>query len=417
MKILAISHFLWFGGAQISTLEFLNEIKYKVKDYDIELKIVICKGSGNITALKSSLMHIECYEAPCQTIMGYPIMDIGSAQELIEWADLVWITDVEYLVAPRVKRLRRMPVVSHLHSYALICPWWGAFYGFREVCLRRCSPWRIIRCKQGVNLELSKIGLLSGGRAGIYWLLDFIKGPFDFFKWRKLMDEVLDSIDGFIAVSKATRDIHVKHLPGLKSRPLAVVYNPITEPLKYIKPDPEEPYGNYLLYASGPNPAKGPHLLLEAWSVVSREFRDLRLYMVNCRNSWVESIAKKMNLKNVVFTEWLSPESCYHLMYRAKAVVMPSLLPESFGRIPIEANRLGVPAIVTNRGALPEIIEDSVTGLISNVDGESLADTIAKAISQNWDRDEIIKYTHSRHDPSGTAEAFLKFLEHLVAKD
>ena len=91
-------------------------------------------------------------------------------------------------------------------------------------------------------------------------------------------------------------------------------------------------------------------------------------------------------------------------------------MPESFGRIPIEANRLGVPAIVTNRGALPEIIEDSVTGLISNVDGESLADTIAKAISQNWDRGKIINYTHARFNPSSIAEAFLKFLEHFVAK-
>ena len=414
MKILAISHFLWFGGAQISTLEFLNEIKYKVKDYDIELKIVICKGSGNITALKSSLMHIECYEAPCQTIMGYPIMDIGSAQELIEWADLVWITDVEYLVAPRVKRLRRMPVVSHLHSYALICPWWGAFYGFREVCLRRCSPWRIIRCKQGVNLELSKIGLLSGGRAGIYWLLDFIKGPFDFLRWRKLMDEVLESIDGFIYVSKAMRDVHVKHLPELESRPSAVVYNPVTEPLEHLRPNPGEPYGNYLLYASGSNPIKGPHLLLKAWSAVSRESRDLRLYMVDCKSSWVEGIAKKMNLKNVVFTEKLPSETYYQLMYRAKAVVMPSIWPEPFGRIPVEANRLGIPAVVTNRGALPEIIENNTTGIISKARSEDLANAIVKAVSQKWDRGKVIGSFFKRVNPDKATDGLLKFFEELL---
>jgi len=55
-------------------------------------------------------------------------------------------------------------------------------------------------------------------------------------------------------VLKATWGIHVKHLPELGSRPSAVVYNPVTEPLKYIRPDSGESYGNYLLYASGPNP-------------------------------------------------------------------------------------------------------------------------------------------------------------------
>jgi hypothetical protein len=37
MKVLAIGHFLWFGGAQTSTLEFFNEIRNYLKSYDIEL--------------------------------------------------------------------------------------------------------------------------------------------------------------------------------------------------------------------------------------------------------------------------------------------------------------------------------------------------------------------------------------------
>jgi len=414
MKILAISHFLWFSGAQISTLEFLNEVKYKVKDYDIELKVVICKGSDNITALKPSLIHIEYYEVPCQTIMGYPIMDIESVQKLIEWANVVWITDEIYLVASRVKRLRRVPIVAHLHSYALICPWWAAFYGFREMCSRRCSPWRIVKCKQSVNLERSRIGLLSDGRARIYWLLDFIKGPFDFFRWRKLMDGVLDGIDGFIAVSKTTRDIHVEHLPELESKSSAVIYNPVTEPLKYIRPDPGEPYGNYLLYASGSNPVKGPHLLLEAWSAVSKEFRDLRLYMVGCKNSWVENIAKKMNLKNVVFTEKLPSETYYQLMYRARAVVMPSLWPEPFGRIPVVANRLGVPAVVSSAGGLPETIVDGVTGYVfKSSDSEELAEKVAKVLERDFDRGSIVKHSYERVNPQREIEKIIRFFEEV----
>jgi len=409
MNLLTIAHGLLSGGAQMSTLEFLKRLKQFVN-----LKVLICENADKEFVLRITSLGIEVYRAPCSMTMGYPNISLEGVVKLVEWADVVWITDVEYLVAPRVKRLRKVPVVAHLHSYALICPWWGAFYSFREVCSKRCSPWRIIRCKQGVNLELSRIGLLSGGRAGIYWLLDFIKGPSDFFRWRKLMDEVLDSIDGFIAVSKAAWGIHVKHLPELESRPLAVVYNPVTEPLEYIRPDPGEPYGNYLLYASGPNPVKGPHLLLEAWSAVSREFRDLRLYMVACENSWVESIAKKMNLKNVVFTEKLPSETCYQLMYRAKAVVMPSICPETFGRIPVEANRLGVPAIVTNRGALPEIVENNITGIISKARSEDLVNAIVKVVSQGWDRGKIIENSFKHVNPDKTTNSLLKFFEELL---
>jgi len=409
MNILALSHGLATGGAQVSTLEFLKLVKSRVG-----LRLLTCDNVEEFFLSQVRSMKIDVYRVPCKTVMGYPIMDLGSVQELIEWADVVWITDEIYLVALRVKRLRRVPVVAHLHSYALICPWWAAFYGFREVCSRRCSPWRIVRCKQGVNLELSRIDLLSGGRAGIYWLLDFIKGPSDFFRWGKLMDGVLDSIDGFIAVSEATRDIHVRHLPELGGRPSAVVYNPVTEPLEYVRPDPEGPYGSYIVYASGSNLVKGPHLLLEAWSAVSREFRDLKLYMVGCKSSWVESVAKKMNLKNVVFTERLPLESYYRLMYGARAVVMPSLWPEPFGRIPVEANRLGVPAVVTNRGALPEIIENNITGLVSKARSEDFANAIVKVVSQGWDRDKIIENSFKRINPDRAVDSLLKFFEELL---
>ena len=100
---------------------------------------------------------------------------------------------------------------------------------------------------------------------------------------------------------------------------MAVVYNPVTEPLNYVKPDPNEPHDNYVVYASGSNPIKGSHILLEARSTVSRELRDLRLYMVGCKGSW-EGLAKEMNLKNIVFTAKLPPKIYYHLMYRARGL-------------------------------------------------------------------------------------------------
>jgi len=86
--------------------------------------------------------------------------------------------------------------------------------------------------------------------------------------------------------------------------------------------------------------------------------------MIRCKGSWVERIAKKMSLNNVVFLDKLPSDELYRLMYKARAVVMPSIWPEPFGRIPVEANRLGIPAVVSSAGGLPETIVNGVTGYI-----------------------------------------------------
>lgn len=408
MKILALSHSLWFGGAQISNVEFFNLLRKLT-----ELKVLVCNNISTESGYITNFKNIETYRVPCNISMSYPIMDIKKYRKLIEWADVIWITDTEYRTAPRIREIRRTPIVAHLHSYVLICPWGGVLYGYTDICVEKCSPWRIIRCKQNINLELAKIGLLSTARASIYWLLDFTKGPLEYFKWTRIAHDAIESINGFVPVSKALWDIHTSHMPEFKDKPFRVIYNLATEPLKYVKPIPNEPYENYILYASGPSPSKGSYILLKAWSKVSKEFKELKLYMVRCKDSWLEEKARKMNLRNIVFMEKLPPNIYYYLMYKAKAVIMPSIWPEPFGRIPVEANRLGVPAVVTNRGALPEIIENGVTGVVSEAEDNSLAEAIATVVSRDWDRGKIIKSTSRRLNPRDIVLRLLKFFERV----
>jgi glycosyltransferase involved in cell wall biosynthesis len=390
-------------------------IESNLRNYNAKLKILICRNADR-TASKLSSMRIEYYKAPCSISMGYPVLAAQEILKFIKWSDIVWITDVEYLVVPQIKRIKNIPIVAHLRSYALICPWWGALYGFKEPCLQKCSNRRIIRCKQEINLELAKISLLSSARARLYWLLDFAKGPYDYYRWSRLMRDVVESIDGFVSVSKALWDIHISHMPSLSNYPSSIVYNPVTTPLNYVKPVPHEPYDDYVLYASGSNPVKGPHLLLEAWSTIYKEVKDLKLYIVGCKNSWVERMAKKMNLKNIIFFERLPLDKYYNIMYKARAVVMPSVWPEPFGRIPVEANRLGVPAIVSSAGGLPETIVDSITGYIFKAgDVNDLVKRIMWILERDFDRGEIIKFSYERINPLREVEKLVKFFESVIS--
>jgi len=411
VNVVAIMHRSWLGGAQISTLEFLELLRDRV-----ELKALVCDTAKRDFLSYVSSLGVDIYRTSCGTMMGYPIMALRDAQKLVEWADIIWITDVEYLVAPHIKKVRRVPIVAHLRSYALVCPWWGALYGFREACLERCSLRRIIGCKQGINLEFSRIGLLSADKAFLYWLLDFVKGPLDYSKWRHLMAGVFENIDGYIAVSNTLWKIHRSHIPELANKPHAIIYNPVIEPLKYVTPNTNEPYSNYILYASGANPVKGPHLLLEAWSKVSKEYKNLKLYMVGCKDSWVERRAKNMGLSNVDFLNSFSAnEHYYSMMFKAKTVIMPSIWPEPFGRIPVEANRLGVWAVISSSGGLPETIVDGVTGYVfKSGDADDLAEKIIKTLERDLDRGAIISHSYERMNPWREIEKLLRFFEGMV---
>jgi glycosyltransferase involved in cell wall biosynthesis len=103
-------------------------------------------------------------------------------------------------------------------------------------------------------------------------------------------------------------------------------------------------------------------------------------------------------------------------MYRARAVVMPSIWPEPFGRISVEANRLGVPAVVSSAGGLPETIVDRVTGYIfkaGNVD--DLTEKIARVLERNFDREEIIRHSYEKINPQREVERLVKFFENVIS--
>jgi len=66
----------------------------------------------------------------------------------------------------------------------------------------------------------------------------------------------------------------------------------------------------------------------------------------------------------------------------ADVVVAPSVKPEGFGRVPVEAQAMGRPVIATDLGGFRETIVDGVTGLlVPPGDPDALASAIANALT------------------------------------
>ena len=66
---------------------------------------------------------------------------------------------------------------------------------------------------------------------------------------------------------------------------------------------------------------------------------------------------KIIELTNVEFIGWVHDSR--EIYSRTKVLLAPSIWPEPFGRVVAEAMANGIPCIVSNRGALPEVVGDA----------------------------------------------------------
>jgi glycosyltransferase involved in cell wall biosynthesis len=65
----------------------------------------------------------------------------------------------------------------------------------------------------------------------------------------------------------------------------------------------------------------------------------------------------------------------------ADVVVVPSIVPEGFGRVPVEAQAMGRPVVVSNSGGLRETMLEGETGWLVRVnDPQDLAEAINAAL-------------------------------------
>jgi glycosyltransferase involved in cell wall biosynthesis len=349
----------------------------------------------------------------------YPDLNIERRSELIKSSHVVWITDNEYLCAPRIKRIERdKPVIAHITSNALACPVsTNASYGMSETCTENCSHSlrRFARCKQ-LSKQYLRRWHLNSRRMRFYQVLNFPKSCVDFMNWPLIRrnENVFESIDCFVALSEFTRDLMRIHLPQLKNVPIEVVPNPVSMPGQIGRIQHEERSEKSILYASGPNIMKGPHIALYATrKLLDNSSKTLKLTMLAVQgNAWITNLIKRLQIeKHVRLLSRLPRTEVGALMARNDLVLLPSITPEPFPRVPIEANLVGTPAIVSNQGALPSLIVDKVTGLVAEPSVEAFVKAVEVALATNWNSELIAQTAKTRFDPERITDMLVSTLE------
>ena len=168
--------------------------------------------------------------------------------------------------------------------------------------------------------------------------------------------------DKIINVSKYEYNAAIRY--GLKKNNQTVIYSGISPEKGKVDSQVKLPLGKInLLFVGRFDPQKGLDLLLEAFNSCQRQDLHLTIIGDNVVGGGVK--IEKKNTDRVTFLGWIPHDKLASYYCACDVVIMPSRW-EAFGLVAIEAMKYGKAVIVSNRGALPELIEDGKNGFVFN---------------------------------------------------
>jgi alpha-1,3-rhamnosyl/mannosyltransferase len=143
----------------------------------------------------------------------------------------------------------------------------------------------------------------------------------------------------------------------------------------------------YILFVGTLEPRKNLSLLLRAWHQIKPEFKDTWLMMIGVTGSVFRAIRISQEVERVRFLGEVDDETLAGLYANARLFVLPSL-EEGFGLPALEAMASGTPVVVSDSGALPEVIgEAGMTFCLS--EPTALAGTLRECLSNSKLRSEL----------------------------
>jgi glycosyltransferase involved in cell wall biosynthesis len=245
----------------------------------------------------------------------------------------------------------------------------------------------------------------------------------------KILQRRLESVDWLFTVSDYITQKTRRDFPGIADRCQTVPCG--IDPEEFLR---EKDYSagrqgkeKRILFSGAISPHKGPHVLLDAFNIVAKEYPNVRLeFAGNLANYPMEEafelgdratirrvapfyaknpvsrLKAKLGLapsdagtyqsylkgrltpaiaERVNFTGFIPREDFVLRYYAADIFVFPPIWEEGFGIPPIEAMAAGVPAVGSLSGALPETVKDGETGfLVAKSDPQALAEGILRLL-------------------------------------
>jgi glycosyltransferase involved in cell wall biosynthesis len=171
----------------------------------------------------------------------------------------------------------------------------------------------------------------------------------------------------FVSISEDQR----KPLSGV--RWLATIHHGLPQDQLQISAKPE----GYLAFLGRISPEKRPEVAIRIASAAGLPLRIAAKVPGDANRYFKDTVRPLMKGENVQFIGEVDDRQKQGFLGGAAALLFPIDWPEPFGLVMIEAMACGTPVIAWPRGAVPEVVENGVTGFIVESEAEAVA-AIAK---------------------------------------
>ncbi len=164
------------------------------------------------------------------------------------------------------------------------------------------------------------------------------------------------NVDAVVGISRYILEKHSGYFPNARMK--QVIYNPIEKLHGYRKKKyPPLVFGFVGMLAKH----KGIEIVLKLFKEIATGKAKLKVFGRAISESYEAYLKERYASENVEFMGYTPPESAFSQIH---VLIVPSLSAEAFGRVVVEAYSFGIPAIVSSKGGLPEIVVHGETGFV-----------------------------------------------------
>lgn len=275
--------------------------------------------------------------------------------------DVAHLHNIAHQLTPSIIRaLKRegVPVVQTLHDYQLICPNYLLFT--KGSPCERCHKKKYWQAIVNNCVQDSKVAsALSAAEMTLH---------------NVLLKSYEHGVNQFIAPSKFLYDTLVRW--GWDEKQVTYVPH-FVEKQRAANTKKK----NQVLFIGRLTKEKGVHVLIEA----ARKLKDVDVLFAGTgeEEAALRNIIKQQKLTHCQLLGFQDTVALDQLIQESQAVVVPSIWFENAPMVVYESLALGTPVIASNRGGLPELIQEGKNGLLFEPgDANALATAIHSLTSQ-----------------------------------
>jgi len=287
------------------------------------------------------------------------VMEEVTTLAKLHQVDAIHFIGTSIIAAPELQKLD-IPLFATIESYPTLCPKGDRIFHGKEECKIKCSYLQFLSCQKD-SIEI--------GKMKNEWYLKYNVAALSYiYQYYAQLNKALPYCN-LIAISGYVHELLQQQ--GHKS---TVISNalPVEKFTKIIKNEPRKNERIKILYLGSLIKSKGAQVLLQALEGLPV---DCLIYGNGVLQEELQTTIQQHNLQAKICAP-VPYDKIPALYADADIVVFPSLWPEPFGRIAIEALAAGKPVIGSAIGGIKETIVEETGILVEPGDAGQLREAI-----------------------------------------